>query len=398
MLYKPDRHEALRDIPWNPQTAVQRLRQIVSQTAKDCSVDTLWPLVVDHDLANQTPTNIYTGAMGVLWSWIKLRQYSDTDLPVSSERLADDIYNRFMKTEAVSLIEFGADGLLPSYWLGETGVLRALLDLFPERFPDYEKRLQRLLANNMTNPTLEPLWGGTGSIITALAQLEQHESASLRDALATHARYMQSALQHNEQYDCGIWEQDLYGNRLHLLGAGHGFVGNLYPFLRGADYLPAALTEWARTTAVNTLVKAADIEGKCANWASNLGGIDRSRDKHLVQWCHGAPGVIISVNPIPVGYSTELDDLLIKAGELIWQAGPLTKGISLCHGTDGNGMALLKLYKRTGDDKWLDRARAFAMHLINATAPDAALWVGEMGYACFLHACLTQDDRFPLLD
>jgi hypothetical protein len=85
-------------------------------------------------------------------------------------------------------------------------------------------------------------------------------------------------------------------------------------------------------------------------------------------------------------------------GGLIWQAGPLVKGISLCHGTDGNGMALLKLYQRTGNSLWLERARAFAMHLIDEQADNHSLWLGNMGYASFLHACLTGDDQFPLLD
>jgi len=39
----------------------------------------------------------------------------------------------------------------------------------------------------------------------------------------------------------------------------------------------------------------------------------------------------------------------------------------LCHGTGGNGYAFLKLYRRTGDAQWLDRARAFAMRGIEQT-------------------------------
>jgi hypothetical protein len=57
---------------------------------------------------------------------------------------------------------------------------------------------------------------------------------------------------------------------------------------------------------------------------------------------------------------------------LTWQAGPLTKGSNLCHGTGGNGYAFLKLHRRFGDKKWLERARAFAMHGMAQTEADLA--------------------------
>ena len=88
--------------------------------------------------------------------------------------------------------------------------------------------------------------------------------------------------------------------------------------------------------------------------------------------------------------------MLIKAGELIWKAGPLTKGPNLCHGTAGNGYAFLKLYRRTGDTKWLERARAFATHAIDQSERHAhdfgqrrySLWTGDLGLAVYLSDCI----------
>jgi len=109
--------------------------------------------------------------------------------------------------------------------------------------------------------------------------------------------------------------------------------------------------------------------------------------------------------PLPFGQPTAVlsathtvEALMVKAGEAILQAGPLTKGVGICHGTDGNGYALLKLYSRTGDLKWLSRARAFAMHAIEQNVNEHSLWEGDLGLACYLHACLVVDHRFPLLD
>mgnify|MGYP001058394228 CR=1 FL=1 len=72
----------------------------------------------------------------------------------------------------------------------------------------------------------------------------------------------------------------------------------------------------------------------------------------------------------------------------------------------GNGYAFLKLYERTGDATWLERARAFAMHGIAQTAGEWAqhgqgqysLWTGDLGFAVYLWDCLTGRPRFPTLD
>jgi hypothetical protein len=123
----------------------------------------------------------------------------------------------------------------------------------------------------------------------------------------------------------------------------------------------------------------------------------------LVQHCHGAPGVINCLADFP---TREIDDLLLAAGELTWKAGPLRKGASLCHGTAGNGYAMLKLYRRTGDSEWLQRARAFAMHAI--AQMEAAerrhgqlrysLWTGDLGLAFFLWDCVHGTACFPTMD
>ena len=63
-----------------------------------------------------------------------------------------------------------------------------------------------------------------------------------------------------------------------------------------------------------------------------------------------------------------LDPLLLQAGELVWKAGPPVKFPSLCHGAAGSGYAFLKLYARTGDSQWLERARRFAMHGVDQAA------------------------------
>jgi hypothetical protein len=104
--------------------------------------------------------------------------------------------------------------------------------------------------------------------------------------------------------------------------------------------------------------------------------------------------------------NAELDGLLAKGGELTWRAGPLTKGPSLCHGTAGNGAAFLTLFARTGDSKWLDRARRFAMHSVRQMAAAGSkygrgrycLWTGDLGVAIYLQQCIAGTSGMPSLD
>jgi hypothetical protein len=102
----------------------------------------------------------------------------------------------------------------------------------------------------------------------------------------------------------------------------------------------------------------------------------------------------------------EFDTLLLDAGRFTWAAGPLAKGSNLCHGTGGNGYAFLKLYRRTKDPIWLDRARQFAMTAIvqcrgAQVVVDRgrySLWTGDVGLAIYLWDCITGEPRFPTID
>ena len=110
------------------------------------------------------------------------------------------------------------------------------------------------------------------------------------------------------------------------------------------------------------------------------------------QWCHGAPGIVTSLAALP--REDALDELLLAGAELTWTAGPLRKGANLCHGTAGNGFAFLKLFTRTGDERWLERARRFATHAAGQVAATRlqyghgrhSLWSGDLGTALYLEA------------
>ena len=113
-------------------------------------------------------------------------------------------------------------------------------------------------------------------------------------------------------------------------------------------------------------------------WPSELGTTWGARSKRekpptLCQHCHGAPGMVTTFADAPFA-NPEFDALLLEAGRFTWTAGPLTKGSNLCHGTAGNGYAFLRLYPRTNDPIWLERARQLAMTAIAVSRRQDSRW------------------------
>ncbi len=204
---------------------------------------------------------------------------------------------------------------------------------------------------------------------------------------------------------CRLWRQALFGSTAYLLGAVHGAAGNLAPLLRGRAWLaPAQQTELLRESARTVVATAVHTDG-LANWPQSVVEHRPGRAAPLVQICHGAPGVICALRDFPIAADPELEGLLLAGGELTWRAGPLAKGAGLCHGTAGNGYAFLELHRRTGDVRWLERARAFAMHALAQSARERervgrlrfTLWTGDLGLALYLADCVRGEGGFPTL-
>jgi lantibiotic modifying enzyme len=284
--------------------------------------------------------------------------------------------------------------------MGRSGILLLRYRLAPDDAT--ADAIAASVAANATHPSLELLWGSPGTMHVALTMHEWTGEARWAALFRADADALERAFRPSEEAPCRIWTQDLYGQRVNYIGAGHGFAGNASALIRGRKLLPTASSATWQDAIVETAHATASREGALVNWAARLAS-PATPPKMLVQWCHGAPGIVTSLAGLP---DPRLDDLLVAAGDLTWVAGPLTKGGGLCHGTAGNGYAFLKIFKRTGDERWLDRARAFAMHAIaqgdrHATEHGQrrySLWTGDPGVAWYLWSCITGDDALPNLD
>ena len=213
--------------------------------------------------------------------------------------------------------------------------------------------------------------------------------------------WRESATRLRDEWDAetGLWTQELYRMVEQFIGPAHGFAGCVLALSRDAD------EEIQRRAAETTARYAIEKDG-LANWlpVASMESLRANRDGSIrTQWCHGAPGVVASLArlaPDDDGHGR----LLRAGGELTWRAGPLSKGANLCHGTAGNGYAFLALFERTGDELWLERARAFAMHSVAQVAHARTefgrgrhtLWTGDPGTALYLADCLAGGGTVPL--
>jgi len=191
----------------------------------------------------------------------------------------------------------------------------------------------------------------------------------------------------------GLWNQRLYGHEVRSYTASHGLVGNVASLLQGGRD-----QKLERETAA-VLARTAVVEDGMANWPVRDGRDLVAADGEIkVQWCAGAPGIVIAA-------ADYLDEELLLAGaELTWHTGPpgMEKGPSICHGTAGNGYAFLKVFGRTGDERWLERARLFAVHALEQVKRRGhgrySLWTGDLGAALYAADCLDGRASYPIMD
>ena len=386
MLYEPTRFDALIDEPWVPARVQDAIAAIVADADTAFDATALWPAQEWDARGKPLPlSGLYVGAAGVIWALDELRKRGHAE---SSRELAAAVVRAVALERATP--DFSEDehyrpGALIS---GESGALLAAFRLTSD--PALADDVHALVRDNVGNPTDDISWGAPGTLLAALAMGEWTGERRWDEA----ARESAAALRERRGGD-GLWRQDDDYRGLSTL---HGVAGNTLALLR---FEPDA-ADADESAAV--LSRHAFREDGLANWPGTpRPQLTRPRDGRIVlQWCTGAPGVV-------AGAWDYLDeDLLLAGAELIWRAGAHQdeKGHGLCHGTAGNGFALLKAFARTGDELWLERARRFAVHALAqaeriATASGRrrySLFTGDVGTALFAAACLDSDTRFPIID
>ncbi len=402
MLFEPSRHEALCDTAWDASAVRETVRAIARDIERKHLAEGHWPVhALDVDGDENVPRtgfkSLYLGGAGVLWALWYLRREGAVELEI-------DPGQGIAQVHAAYLAEPDTGQVVPSYFLGEAGILLALWRLTGSSAA--ADRLYASVKSNIGNPTNEALWAAPGTMVAAWHLWEATSDERWRDLFLENVDQLWRTWSFDVKAQCHLWTQDMYGKVVQYLGAGHGFAGNVYALLRGASLLDKLRREALYDRCVATLGALAKWEDDAVNWRPGTFTPRPGGAAMLMQWCHGAPGMVTGLASFPARQSAEMDAMLIGAGHAIWKAGPLAKGYGLCHGTAGNGYAFLKLYQRTGERLWLDHARSFAMHSIaqrhrmrqQVGQGRYTLWTGDPGLAVYLWHCFDGTAALPALD
>ena len=388
MLYSPDEFEPLTDEPWDE----ARVRAAIEAIAKDAEAafdpDGLWP-ANEWDAWGSSPPlkDLYCGAGGMIWALDALRRRGHADTSIDLVAAADRTIELWLEEPDLSEAEIELPPERASSLLvGESGLLLVAWRLDPR--PELADRLLERVRENRDNVFEELMWGSPGTMLAAHAM----HGWTGDERWATAWRESAEALVGRRDED-GLWCQRLYGREQRLLGPAHGLVGNVHALLQVEGVWSEPLR---RETAAILAREAVRVDG-LVTWPATVGGPLDPPSGIRLQWCHGAPGMVATA----ADYLDE--ELLLGGAELTWRAGAhgAEKGAGLCHGTSGNGYALLKAFARTGDELWLERARRFAGHaLVQAERSPGrySLFTGDVGAALFASSCLDADSAFPILD
>ncbi len=389
MLYRWEDFEPLTDEPWEESQVRAAIGRIVADVDAAHRRQALWPPPDDSPAGpGQPEPSLYAGAPGLLWALDALarREHAQTELDLAA--LAVQALEAWRERP----LFFPDYADLPhresSLLAGEAGVV--LVAWLLTRSPRYADDLLALVRANIDADEIDELmWGTAGTLVAASEALDATQEERWRRACADSA----AALLARRRAD-GLWTQRRFkGTR--YLGPVHGLVGNVHALLRALD---GEQSERLAAETAEALARLAVREGDLANWPPSAGEdlVHPRTGEIRLQWCHGAPGIIATAAP----YLDE--ELLVAGAELTWVAGAhrAGKGAGICHGTAGNGYALLATFERTGDELWLRRARRFAVQALaqaERESPIYSLWLGATGAAVFASDCLDACYRYPFL-
>jgi len=146
------------------------------------------------------------------------------------------------------------------------------------------------------------------------------------------------------------------------LGGAHGLAGICLTLLETLSFPPTAgcVTGEQKGLIKGCIDYIVSQQFEDGNFSSRIFTSKKKKDK-MVQFCHGAPGVLLLLcRAYRVYGENAYLEAAKKAAEAIWKRGLLTKGNSVCHGISGNALTFLSLYRITNDLKYYYWALQFA--------------------------------------
>ncbi|KAK3427028.1 hypothetical protein EUGRSUZ_F03336 [Eucalyptus grandis] len=287
---------------------------------------------------------LYTGALGTAYLVFKAFQVTknESDLRLCSEIIrACDAASRDSGRVTFICGQAGvcALGAVVAKHSGD----ERLLDHYLTRFKEIQ--LPRDLPNELLYGRAGFLWAG--SFLNKHIGKETISAARMRAVVDDVIKYGRRLAKGGKCPLMYEWHGKKYW------GAAHGLAGIMH-VLMDMPLKPDEVEDVKGT--LHYMIKNRFPSG---NYPSSEG----SETDRLVHWCHGAPGVALTlVKAAEVFGSKEFLQAAVDAGEVVWSRG-LLKRVGICHGISGNAYVFLSLSRLTGNAEYLYRAKAFACFL-----------------------------------
>jgi hypothetical protein len=260
-LFDPARHEPLSTTPWRESLARDAIRRIAASAVAAFDPAFGWRMhpLDDPKSPDDQQHSLYVGSGGAIWALEHLARCGAIDAVTGFEGFVSGLVER----NRVDLAD--AQHGHASFLVGDAGLM--LLEWTFTHDQACADRLFDTVRGNLRNPVREALWGSPGTVLAAIHMAEATGQDRWRELVREAVQIIVDEMEPDANAaGAWVWVQDLYGRRRTMLGAGHGFVGNVYPALRAASMLDAGLVSTLMDRALHTLQVTALRRDGAINW------------------------------------------------------------------------------------------------------------------------------------
>ena len=348
--------------------AVDSIFEFIQRTAEPVEVGRCW-VTIDYENKPQRDPSVFNGVGGISFFLV-------------------DFFRRSGRPEALALARDALDWCVAfrgkhhqrGLHVGKTGVALAALHksiaLGEAAVPDYCLENARVILREPPGPVTDLLGGEASNGLYLLklwarTQEDEHlrgaercaawiESRITRDALGTH---------------CLVDPDNLLGGfpaRI-FLGAAHGISGVAHFLACLAEATRAERWAGLARELFDTVLRYAQPIHGGLNWSPCIDNPGLVR----CQWSHGAPGIGLTLlTAHRVLGEARYRECAVAAAEATWHYGDFRQNYTQCTGLAGGGELLLEIHRATGDTRWKDRAREFALQCVcyKETTPGGDAW------------------------